>query len=104
MRKVFLLSSILILLSCTKQEETSTIKVVGQMKDVMWKGALEGKISTDSFSSSSHYGLGPIAYLKGEVLLFEGQTFISKVIDNKTHEVSSVNSIQAPFFCLFKRQ
>ena len=102
MRKVFLLSSILILLSCTKQEESSTIRVVGQMKDVMWKGALEGKISTDSLSSSSHYGLGPIEYLKGEVLLFEGQTYISQVVDSLSHQVSQVKSTKAPFFVYSK--
>ena len=68
------------------------------MRDVMWKGDLGGKISTDSLNHSNAYGLGPIEYLKGEVLLFEGRTFISKVIDSISHQVSQVNSIKAPFF------
>ncbi len=34
------------------------------MKDVMWKGELEGKVSTDTINSSAAYGLGPIEFLK----------------------------------------
>jgi acetolactate decarboxylase len=68
------------------------------MRDVMWKGDLSGKISTDSLNRPNAYGLGPIEYLKGEVLLFEGQTFISKVIDSLAHQVIQVNSTKAPFF------
>ena len=68
------------------------------MRDVMWKGDLVGKVSTDSLNHPNAYGLGPIENLKGEVLLFEGQTFISKVIDSVAHQVSQVNSIKAPFF------
>ena len=95
-----LLSLLLTLLfvSCNKLHDSSSIKVVGQMRDVMWKGDLAGKISTDSLNHPYAYGLGPIESLKGEVLLLEGQTFISKVIDSVVHQVSRVNSIKAPFF------
>ena len=72
------------------------------MRDVMWKGDLTGKISTDSLNHPNAYGLGPIEYLKGEILLFEGQTFSSKVIDSVTHQVTQVNSIKAPFFVYSK--
>jgi len=72
------------------------------MRDVMWKGDLVGKVSTDSLNHPNAYGLGPIENLKGEVLLFEGQTFISKVIDSVAHQVSQVNSIKAPFFVYSK--
>lgn len=89
-------------ISCNDPEPASSIKVVGQMRDVMWKGALAGNISTDSLNYPTAYGLGPIEYLKGEVLLFEGQTFISKVIDSNAHRVTQVNSIKAPFFVYSK--
>jgi len=72
------------------------------MRDVMWKGDLVGKISTDSLNRPNAYGLGPIENLKGEVLLFEGQTFISKVIDSVAHQVTQVNSTNAPFFVYSK--
>jgi acetolactate decarboxylase len=98
MRILVVLSLGLLLVSCDNFRNSSSIEIVGQMRDVMWKGDLSGKISTDSLSRPNAYGLGPIEYLKGEVLLFEGQTFISKVIDNVAHQVSQVNSIKAPFF------
>ena len=48
----------------------------------MWKGDLKGKIATDSLNNKETYGLGPIEFLKGEIVVFEGQTFVSKVIDS----------------------
>ena len=98
MRILLVLSLSLLFVSCDNFRNSSSIEVVGQMRDVMWKGDLSGKISTDSLSHPNSYGLGPIEYLKGEVLLFEGQTFISKVIDSVAHQVSQVNSIKSPFF------
>ncbi len=86
------------LVSCTKSTSTSSVKVVGEMRDVMWKGDLKGKIATDSLNSKETYGLGPIEFLKGEILLFEGQTFVSKVVDSISHEVTKIPSAMAPFF------
>lgn len=97
MKKLLLLSPLLLFISCN-HHETSSIKVAGQMRDVMWKGELAGRISTDTIDDPTAYGLGPIEFLKGEVLLFEGQTFISEVIDSSTHIVKQKKSIKAPFF------
>ena len=98
MRILLVLSLALLFVSCDNFRNSSSIEVVGQMRDVMWKGDLAGKISTDSLNNIHAYGLGPIENLEGEVLLFEGQTFISKVIDSVAHQVTQVNSIKAPFF------
>ena len=88
----------LLLASCTKPTPNSSIKVVGEMRDVMWKGNLKGKIATDSLNSKEIYGLGPIEFLKGEIVLFEGQSYVSKVVDSNSHEVFKVPSASAPFF------
>ena len=88
----------LLLASCTKPTPNSSIKVVGEMRDVMWKGNLKGKIATDSLNSKEIYGLGPIEFLKGEIVLFEGQSYVSKVVDSISHEVFKVPSASAPFF------
>ena len=42
----------LLFASCTKSTNTSSIKVVGEMRDVMWKGDLKGKIATDSLNNT----------------------------------------------------
>ena len=69
----------------------------------MWKGDLAGKISTDTINAPTAYGLGPIEYLQGEILLFEGQTFVSKVVDSASHEVKQIHATKAPFFVYSKR-
>jgi acetolactate decarboxylase len=102
MRIFLALSIAMLFVSCNNFRNSSSIKVVGQMRDVMWKGELAGKISTDSLSDPNAYGLGPIEYLSGEVLLFEGQTFISKVIDSAIHRVTPVSAVKAPFFVYAK--
>jgi acetolactate decarboxylase len=50
------------------------------------------------FVNSKSFGLGPVEFLKGEILLFEGQSYVSKVIDSISHEVNKVPSVSAPFF------
>lgn len=89
---------VIFLVSCTSSTSKSSVKVVGEMKDVMWKGDLKGKIATDSLNSKETYGLGPIEFLKGEIVVFEGQSYVSKVVDSISHKVSKVPSVSAPFF------
>ena len=89
---------VIFLVSCTSSTSKSSVNVVGEMKDVMWKGDLKGKIATDSLNSKETYGLGPIEFLKGEIVVFDGQTFVSKVIDSTSHQVTKIPSVRAPFF------
>ena len=98
LKNIIYIFSVLLFVSCTKSTNTSSIKVVGEMRDVMWKGDLKGKIATDSLNNKETYGLGPVEFLKGEIVLFEGQTFVSKVVDSVTHEVTKIPSVSAPFF------
>ena len=97
-KNIFYSLSILLFVSCIESTKTSSIKVVGKMSDVMWQGKLKGKVATDSLNNKEAYGLGPIEFLKGEILLFEGQTFVSNVIDSISHQVTKMPSIRAPFF------
>ena len=98
MKKFVFISCLTTFIACDNPDNASSVKVIGQMRDVMWKDQLEGKISTDSINHPTSYGLGPIEYLKGEVLLFEGKTYISKVRDHSAQDVSQIDSIRAPFF------
>jgi acetolactate decarboxylase len=98
LKSIIYIFSVLLFASCTKSTNTSSIKVVGEMRDVMWKGDLKGKIATDSLNYKEAYGLGPIEFLKGEIVVFEGLTFVSKVIDSVSHQVTKIPSVRAPFF------
>jgi acetolactate decarboxylase len=93
--------AILALTSCaTKAQQTvSRVKIVGQMKNVMWKGQLDGNIALDTIAQKTNlYGLGPVEYLAGEILILDGKSFKSTVVSDTTMKVEETYDIKAPFF------
>lgn len=92
------------LLSCNstpKEKNTETysdIKMVGAMKNVMWKGELGGRIDLDTISDKNGlYGLGPVSYLRGELLINNGKSYVSKVTSDSTMTVEKTFETSAPF-------
>lgn len=84
----------------TNDTETYTdIKIVGAMKNVMWKGELGSRIDLDTISDKNGlYGLGPLSYLKGELLINNGKSYVSKVTSDSTMTVEKTFDTSAPFF------
>lgn len=73
--------------------------IVGAMKNVMWKGELGPSITLDTLTDREHsYGLGPLSYLRGEILLFEGRPYVSRVTSDSTMSVEVEADASAPFF------
>ena len=69
------------------------------MKNVMWKGELSGSINLDTISNKKGlYGLGPKSYLTGELLINDGQSYVSRVTSDSTMAVQKTFSVSAPFF------
>jgi len=82
----------------TKIENQSTIQVVGAMKNVMWKGELAGTINLDTIKDKNGlYGLGPVEYLTGELLIIEGKSYVSTVTSDSTMAVNETYQVKAPF-------
>ena len=80
-------------------ESYSDVKFVGAMKNVMWKGELGGSINLDTISDRKGlYGLGPVSYLKGELLIKNGKSYVSKVTSDSTMRVEKRFDVSAPFF------
>lgn len=77
--------------------EHGKIKVAGAMRNVMWKGQLEGTIALDSLNDN-YYGVGPLEFLKGELLLVDGKVYASTVLSDSTMKVEEVKYAKAPFF------
>ena len=74
------------------QRTTNTVKVVGQMKDVMWKGQLYGNINLDTIANKTNlYGLGPVEYLAGEILIIDGKYIAVKGYDKKIPWIYAVD-------------
>ena len=92
--------TILTLTSCSKaQQTTSEVKIVGKMKNVMWKGQLYGSINLDTIANKTNlYGLGPVEYLTGEILIIDGKSYKSTVTSDTTMKVEETYDIKAPFF------
>ncbi len=73
--------------------------VVGEMKNVMWKGQLFANINLDTIANKTNlYGLGPLEYLAGEILIIDGKSYQSTVISNDKMKVEETFTIKAPFF------
>lgn len=73
--------------------------VVGRMSEVMWQGQLQGKISLDTLADKAHlYGLGPLAYLAGEILVLDGRAYRSVVTSPTDMQVTATWDLEAPFF------
>lgn len=84
----------------TKDTESfPDIKIVGAMKNVMWKGELAGTINLDTISDKNGlYGLGPVSYLTGELLINNGKSYVSKVTSDSTMSLEKRYDVSAPFF------
>lgn len=81
------------------QQQVNEVVVVGQMKDVMWKGELAGKLQLDSLASIEQlYGLGPVEYLSGEIFINNGKVLHCTVLSETSMTVVEAKQLRAPFF------
>lgn len=100
--KIILLGlAIMTLTNCTTkaQQTTNEVKIVGEMKNVMWKGQLYGSIRLDTIANKTNlYGLGPVEYLAGEILIIDGKSYKSTVTSDTTMKVEETYEVKAPFF------
>ena len=70
----------------------------GAMRNTMFNGQLAGLIQLDSIAKPGTYGIGPMAYLRGEVLLLDGHVFVSEMEKNLGMQVVQRTEVRAPFF------
>lgn len=88
-------------MACGESDQMSNpaIKIVSAMKNIMWKGELGASIQLDTISDKEGlYGIGPVSYLRGEILINDGITYVSKVQSDTTMIVEKTDDITAPFF------
>lgn len=84
----------------TNQETTyADVQIAGAMRNVMWKGELDGIIQLDTIQNKKGlYGLGPLSYLQGELLINDGQAYVSRVLTDSIMQVEATFDASAPFF------
>lgn len=92
------------LISCNPKQQDEIeghpdLKIVGAMSSVMWNGELSSSINLDTISlKSGLYGLGPESYLRGELMINNGISYVSKVTSDSTMSVEKTFETSAPFF------
>lgn len=85
--------------SAIAQHTKNEIKIVGEMKNIMWKGQLYGSINIDTIVNKEHlYGFGPVEYLSGELLIINGKSYKSTVLTSAEMKVEETFKTKAPFF------
>ena len=78
---------------------STEVTVVGAMRNVMMKGQLYGTLKLDTIPNKSHlYGLGPLEYLTGEVLIVDGHAYKSTVKNDSSMLVEESFDLKTPFF------
>lgn len=81
------------------QAQEGEVKVIGAMRNVMWKGELAGTVSPDSLPHlATLQGLGPLEYLSGEVMVLDGRSYVSRVSGDSMRMVRDTFNYSAPFF------
>jgi acetolactate decarboxylase len=101
MLRIAFLSFSLLLLAMTAHAQMSEnkVQIIGAMKDVMWNGRLAGSIRLDTIANKKNlYGLGPVSYLSGELLIIDGRAYRSSVMTDSTMTVDETYQTEAPFF------
>ncbi|MBI3136022.1 MAG: acetolactate decarboxylase [Bacteroidetes bacterium] len=69
------------------------------MRRVMHQGELFGTIHLDTLPDKTHlYGLGPLEYLKGEILIADGISYVSSVENDSVMDIKETYDVKAPFF------
>src|SRR5688572_26393491 len=80
------------------QSQRNEVKFTGSMKNVMWNGKLEGVIDLATIINKQHlYGVGPVEFLRGEILIIDGKSYRSSV-EGTGMKVEETFEIKAPFF------
>lgn len=96
---IILLVVMLFGVDCSLAQQTNhSVQVSGAMWNVMRQGQLHGTIYLDTISNKKHlYGLGPKEYLRGELLIIDGKSFVSSMSADGAIIMEETYAVKAPF-------
>ena len=82
-----------------QKSQDAAVTITGAMMNVMHKGELAGTIALDTIADKKHlYGLGPVEYMQGEILIMDGKSYVSTVVSESAMKVEETFQVKAPFF------
>ncbi|MEO8068948.1 MAG: acetolactate decarboxylase [Flavobacteriales bacterium] len=99
MNKLHLIGlAFVVALNSVAHAQNGPVIATGAMRNTMFNGQLAGLISLDSLARPGTFGIGPVEYLRGELLVLDGEVFRSTVLGDSTMKVEIVPATHAPFF------
>lgn len=105
MKKVILLF-LIIFFSANAQDKKPFVKFVGSIKNVKKKGVLNATIYLDSIPDRANlFALGPVENLQGELMILDGNSYVSEVDAEGMNKVKTSYKVGAPFlvYCNVKK-
>ncbi len=78
--------------------QNEPVHATGAMRNTMFNGQLAGLIDLDRLAVPGTFGIGPLEYLRGEVLVLDGNVYISTVDGSGSMLVIKDEAVKAPFF------
>lgn len=90
----FILVSFCILLFSCERKESSEVVCFGALKNAMKKNDLSGYVSIDTLDLTNFFALGAIEGLNGELLILDGEVFISTQKDTLRDQIEIHNSTE----------
>jgi acetolactate decarboxylase len=99
MKKTFICLAYLLFTSNFSFSQNSEVKFSGAMRNTMRMGQLQATINPDTISNKEGLcGIGPLENLKGEIMIIDGESFVSRVKGDDGMEVENTFNAPAPFF------
>lgn len=99
MKKTLLFCLLFCCIFISVKAQNQNVQITGAMRNVMRKGDLSNTIHLDTLSHKQNlYGLGPKENLKGELLVIDGESFISSIGENNQIIIQKSFNVKAPFF------
>lgn len=83
MIKAIIIITVLLLHLKSVNDPVPEVKVLGAMKNMMMNGDLSAHADIDTLNNIHLYGLGPVADLKGEIVILDGKVFSTTKDSNK---------------------
>ena len=87
-----------VLLSVASYAQNGPVIATGAMRNTMFNGQLAGLIQLDSIAEPGVFGLGPVEYLRGELLLWDGHAYRATAKGDSAVHVAEHPETKAPFF------
>lgn len=86
------------LLSVTCVAQNGPVVATGAMRNTMFNGQLAGLIQLDSTAKPGTYGIGPVEFIHGELMLWDGHVYRSTAQGDSAMLVEERPESKAPFF------